>query len=63
MRSKNIRSKTFTCMAEGSSRSPRIVILWTTDESEVAQKLIKKKVISDPVVETTGKTHNLRMLF
>lgn len=55
MRSKNIRSKTSTCMAEGSSRSPRIVILWTTEESEVAQKLIKKKLFQSLWSKPLGK--------
>lgn len=49
-------------MAEGFSRSPRIVILWTTEEQS-SSEADGKKVISAPVVETTGKTHNRRTLF
>lgn len=52
-------------MAEGTSRPPRgIVTLWAIkEESEVAQKLMEKKIISVPVVEVTGEIPNPRTLF
>lgn len=38
--------------------------LWAIkEESEVAQKLMEKKIISVPVVEVTGEIPNPRTLF
>lgn len=61
----HIKSKKAASVAEGTSRPPRgIVTLWAIkEESEVAQKLMEKKIISVPVVEVTGEIPNPRTLF